>query len=170
MCIRDRLLDEWQRLPAVWDSVRRRVDEGAPPGRFLLTGSATPLAGVTTHSGAGRILSVRMRPLAWFERFPGSATVSLGALLRGEAQVAGTTTVRSVDYFDAIAASGLPGVLGQPQRLRRAYLDAYLTRILDRDLPEQGYAVRRPETLRRWLAAYAAASSSTTAYLSLIHI
>ena len=26
------LLDEWQKLPEVWDSVRRRVDSGAPPG------------------------------------------------------------------------------------------------------------------------------------------
>ncbi|GMA22420.1 hypothetical protein GCM10025864_01790 [Luteimicrobium album] len=25
------LLDEWQRLPQIWDSVRRRVDDGAPP-------------------------------------------------------------------------------------------------------------------------------------------
>lgn len=26
------LLDEWQRLPSVWDLVRRRVDEGARAG------------------------------------------------------------------------------------------------------------------------------------------
>src|SRR3990170_4565916 len=34
------LLDEWQRVPAVWDAVRRAVDEGALPGQFILTGSA----------------------------------------------------------------------------------------------------------------------------------
>lgn len=43
-----------------------------------------------------------------------------------------------------------------------------MQRVLDRDLPEQGYGVRRPETLRRWLAAYAAASSTTTAYSRLL--
>lgn len=47
-------------------------------------------------------------------------------------------------------------------------LDAYLQRIIDRDLPEQGYRVRRPETLRRWLSAYAAASSRTTSYSRLL--
>jgi uncharacterized protein len=26
------LIDEWQRLPAVWDHVRRSVDGGAPAG------------------------------------------------------------------------------------------------------------------------------------------
>src|SRR5687768_15632077 len=33
------LIDEWQRLREVWDLVRRAVDDGAPPGSFLLTGS-----------------------------------------------------------------------------------------------------------------------------------
>jgi predicted AAA+ superfamily ATPase len=36
------LIDEWQRLPQVWDLVRRAVDDGAPAGSFLLTGSAIP--------------------------------------------------------------------------------------------------------------------------------
>ena len=49
------LLDEWQQLPEIWNSVRRNVDEGAPAKRFLLTGSATPVDQSGTHSGAGRI-------------------------------------------------------------------------------------------------------------------
>ncbi|WP_245792818.1 AAA family ATPase [Boudabousia marimammalium] len=51
------LIDEWQHLPQVWDSVRRKVDQGASPGQFILTGSATPRDALGTHSGAGRILS-----------------------------------------------------------------------------------------------------------------
>jgi len=57
------LVDEWQYVPDSWNRVRRAVDEGAAPGRFLLTGSTSPQA-PPTHSGAGRIASVRMRPLA----------------------------------------------------------------------------------------------------------
>src|SRR5450755_4363375 len=57
------LIDEWQRLPEVWDLVRRAVDDGAGPGSFLLTGSAIPKP-PPTHSGAGRIVAVRMRPFA----------------------------------------------------------------------------------------------------------
>lgn len=37
------VIDEWQRLPAVWDLVRRAVDQDLRPGRFLLTGSAPHL-------------------------------------------------------------------------------------------------------------------------------
>lgn len=43
-------------------------------------------------------------------------------------------------------------------------LDAYLQRIIDRDLGDHGVSVRRPETLRRWLAA----SSTTTSYSRLL--
>ncbi|MCA9784899.1 MAG: AAA family ATPase, partial [Candidatus Cloacimonetes bacterium] len=56
------LLDEWQRVPAVWDAVRHSVDQGAAAGSFLLTGSAGP-GTLPTHSGAGRIVSLRMRPM-----------------------------------------------------------------------------------------------------------
>ena len=39
---------------------------------------------------------------------------------------------------------------------------------MDRDLAEQGLAVRRPETLRRWLAAYAAATSTPASYSRIL--
>ncbi|AKT50681.1 ATP-binding protein [Arsenicicoccus sp. oral taxon 190] len=162
------LIDEWQQLPQVWDSVRRQVDAGAPPGRFLLTGSATPVDAAGTHSGAGRIVSLRMRPMTLHERAQTQPTIFLAALLRGEAEIGGTSTLGLTDYADAITRSGLPGIMGTPPRVRRTLLDSYLRRIVDRDLPDAGVEVRRPETLRRWLTAYAAASSTTTAYSRLL--
>lgn len=163
------LIDEWQRLPQVWDDVRRQVDRGAPAGRFLLTGSATPIVGVDTHSGAGRILSLRMRPMAIHERGLTTPTVSLRRLLDGDSDVLeGTTSLVLADYVNAITDSGFPGLLKAPPRLKSAQLDAYLHRVVERDLPEQGYVVRRPETLRRWLAAYAAATSTTAAYSRIL--
>lgn len=161
--------DEWQKLPQVWDSVRRRVDSGAPPGSYLLTGSATPTDAAGTHSGAGRILSLRMRPMALPERGRAAPTVSLARLLEGGRNpVGGDSGYGLTDYADAIVASGFPGIMSAPPRLRRGLLDAYLQRIIDRDLPDHGFAVRRPETLRRWLAAYAAASSTTTSYSRML--
>ena len=163
------LIDEWQRFPEVWDTVRRKVDEGAPPGRFLLTGSATPAARVDTHSGAGRILSLRMRPMALYERGIAEPAVSLGALIAAESHhVTGVTSITVAGYFEAIEFSGFPGIRHQAPRLRRRLLDAYLQRVIDRDLPEKGFTVRRPETLRRWLTAYAAASSTSTSYSRIL--
>lgn len=164
------LIDEWQRLPAVWDSVRRAVDNGVPPGRFLLTGSATPHADTLPHSGAGRIMSVRMRPMALCERGVTTPTVSLSALLRGdEAEIAGTTDWVGSNYFDEIVSSGFPGIRSAHESIREELLEAYLARVIDRDLPDHGVKVRRPETLRRWLASYAAASSSVTSYSKILN-
>jgi len=106
------LIDEWQRFPASWDLVRRAVDLRAEPGRFLLTGSASPQR-PATHSGAGRIVSLRMRPLTLPERGMESPTVSLSALLRGtpsggRVEISGATLVNLQTYVEQIVAGGLP--------------------------------------------------------------
>ena len=158
------LIDEWQRVPESWDLVRRAVDDGAAPGMFLLTGSMPP-ADVPTHSGAGRIVTARMRPMALAERGVGSPTVSLADLLSGErAPIAGTTNVGLEQYVDEIERTGFPGIRALRGRALRAQLDGYVDRIVTRDFEAAGDRQVDPEGLRRWLTAYAAASSSTAAY------
>ncbi len=158
------LIDEWQHVPESWDLVRRAVDAGAKPGRFLLTGSATPVK-PGTHSGAGRIVSVRMRPLALSERDGFTPTVSLSKLLSGSRPpLDGHTDSRLEDYAREIVGSGFPGLGGLRERALRAQLDAYVTRIVDRDFPELGHTVRNPAALRRWMSAYAAASSTNASF------
>jgi uncharacterized protein len=159
------LIDEWQRYPNSWDIVRRQVDEpGTRPGSFLLTGSAAPASDAHIHSGAGRIVSLRMRPLTLFERGVATPTVSLAALLSGSTVISGETTVRLTDYVDEILASGFPGLRGLGDRALRAQLDGYVDRVVERDFAELGFNVRNPAALRRWLTAYAAASSTTATY------
>jgi hypothetical protein len=158
------LLDEWQRVPAVWDAVRRAVDDDDAPGQYLLTGSASPAA-PQSHSGAGRIVTLRMRPMALSERGIGSPTVSLRALLAGgRPPIGGTTSVTLERYTEEILASGLPGLRRLTGRARRIQLQNYVDRIVDRDFAEQGHVVRKPALLRRWLTAYAAATSTTTTW------
>lgn len=158
------LLDEWQRVPALWDAVRRAVDAGARPGSFLLTGSAAP-AGVPTHSGAGRVVRLRMRPLSLAERRLVEPTVSLAGLLAGSrGPVVGHSDMTLAAYVREIASSGFPGIRPLAGRARRLQLDGYLARIVDRDFEELGRPVRRPAALRRWMAAYAAATATTATY------
>jgi len=162
------LIDEWQRHPPVWDYVRRRVDYGAPPGSFLLTGSAVPLD-APAHSGAGRIVQLRMRPLSLAERGLGPSTVSLGRLLQGDhPNIAGRSTTTLTGYVNEIIASGFPGIRPLDPRARRAQLDGYVQRVVQRDFPEQGLRVRRPEALRGWLTAYAAATATNASYNSIL--
>lgn len=158
------LLDEWQLVPAVWDAVRRAVDDDNSPNQYLLTGSAMS-GGYATHSGAARIVSIRMRPLSLAERGPESPTVSICDLLTGKkTSLHGETRVTLADYTHEILASGFPGFRHLQGRALRAQLDGYVARIVDRDFEEQGHRVRRPQTLQRWFKAYAAATSTTATF------
>lgn len=163
------LIDEWQKVPEVWDVVRRIADEDPTGGQFLLVGSAAPAPGATAHSGAGRIGRLRMRPMTLSERIAIEPTVSLRRLLSGgKPRLDGATTLRLSDYAEEIVASGFPGLRGLGTRALKFQLDSYLRNAVDRDVPEQGLAVRKPEAMLAWLRAYAAATSSTTSYTHLL--
>lgn len=158
------LIDEWQFVPALWDAVRRAVDHDSTPARFILTGSATPTE-APQHTGAGRIVSLRMRPLSLVERIASSPTVGLRQLLSGtRAPLRGRSKLGVREYTQEIVASGFPGLRKLSKRALRAQLDGYLRYIVERDVPEFGARVRRPDTLRRWMAAYAAATSTTATF------
>ncbi len=157
-------IDEWQRYPSSWDLVRRAVDRGAGPGTFILAGSVSP-QNPSTHSGAGRIVTLRMRPMSQFERNPGPSSVSLTRLLAGDRpDIVGETNATLEHYVQEICASGFPGVRRADADVRPDLLDGYLDRATDHDLPLMGHRVRQPGNVRRWLAAYAAATAGTTSY------
>jgi uncharacterized protein len=81
------------------------------------------------------------------------------------APVTGATDVTLTDYTEEILASGLPGLRSLSGRARRLQLESYVNRIVDRDIPDDaGVVIRSPAALRRWMAAYAAASSTTASF------
>lgn len=159
------LIDEWHRARGVWDAVRRLVDDKATASHFLLTGSAPTSE---THSGAGRIASIRMRPLCLEERGITEPTISFETLMSGQRPaVHGRCTLGLADYVDEIMAGGLPGLrhLQGPALVRQ--IDGYLQRIVDHDMPEAGHNVRRPASVLAWLRAYAAATATTASWESI---
>ena len=95
--------------------------------------------------------------------------VSLRALLTGrKPPVEGACGLRLADYAEEIITSGFPGLRGLTPRALRFQLDSYLRNAVDRDVPEQGLAVRKPEAMLAWLRAYAAATASTASYSRLL--
>lgn len=162
------LLDEWQRLPEVWDLVRRQVDEDNTPGQYLLTGSSYP-KDASIHSGAGRIVHIRMRPLSLAERGLVAPTVSLSALLDNPSvEIQGTTDIGVDDYLEQIMRSGFPGIWQLPLKGASLQLDGYLENIVNREFKEQGLVVRKPDVLRNWMRGYAAATGSTASYPAIL--
>jgi predicted AAA+ superfamily ATPase len=163
------LIDEWQLEPTVWDRVRRAVDSDNSGGRFLLTGSAGVARGVPIHSGAGRIVSLRMRPLSFAERGVCEPTISLRSMLAGdEPPIRGHASVLLTGYVDEILRSGFPGIRDLAPRARGLQLDSYVSRVVDHELAENGMRVRRPAALRAWLAGYAAATSTDASYTAIL--
>ena len=106
--------------------------------------------------------------MALSERGIAVPTVSIASLLTGERDaVVGTTTCDLAHYAQEIVRSGLPGLRHYGARPLRAQLDGYLRQTVERDFPDEAQPVRRPDALLRWMAAYAAATS-TTAWLEKI--
>jgi len=155
------LIDEWQRVPATWDAVRRLVDEDPRGRQFLFTGSAPT---TVSHSGAGRITSMRMRPLTLSERGVEAPSVSLASLLRGDGTVSGRTQVALPEYVAEMVSGGFPGLRHLEGRALTRQLDSYIERIASHDLREAGLAVQRPATVMAWLRAYAAATGTTASW------
>lgn len=123
-----RLIDEWQLVPAVWNTIRSVVDARNADGQFILTGSAVPADDVTRHSGALRISRMRMRPMSLFESNTSNGTVSLAAVLEGNPVRSGDPGLRLDDLIEAVCRGGWPvsarRSLADAQRALRDYLQA----------------------------------------------
>jgi predicted AAA+ superfamily ATPase len=93
-------------------------------------------------------------------------TVSLAALLEGRrVPVDGETPVGLEAYVDEILRSGFPAIRPLPEHARILQLDSYLDRVVDRDVADElGQEIRNPTALRRWMSAYAAASSTSASF------
>lgn len=156
------LIDEWHRVPTAWDAIRRLVDADPSGGQFLLTGSAPARS---SHSGAGRIASLRMRPMCLEERQLCPTTVSFDALRSGTStSISGRSSVTLADYTRELVAGGFPGMRRLDGRALQTQMTSYINRIVDHDLAEAGYRVRRPAAVRGWLRAYAAATATTATW------
>ena len=101
-----RLIDEWQEVPSVWDTVRHEVDRRGKKGQFILTGSSTPVQKGILHSGAGRISTIRMRPMSLFESKDSSGQVSLLSLFDGTFEAKATPDVDLMTLIELTIRGG----------------------------------------------------------------
>ena len=150
-----RLIDEWQTAPVIWNHVRRAVDARRGKGHFILTGSAVPPDDITRHTGAGRIVRVRLRPMSLFELGRSTGEVSLKSLLE-RAPVHNPSTDLSVhELAELICVGGWPGHLlssaEEAMRVNRGYVND----ICRADLQRVDGVRRDPERIHRFLQSLA---------------
>ena len=106
------LFDEWQVAPKLWNLVRHEVDDlGGAPGRFILTGSSTPVDDAKRHTGAGRYSMLRMRPMSQFETGASTGQVSLRKLFDGDFTPSLDPGVTVPALVNCIVTGGWPALL-----------------------------------------------------------
>ena len=169
---RPRLIDEWQVAPILWDAVINAIDEeGGAPGRFLLTGSATPIGASREdkpkHTGTGRIGRVDMDPMSLEESGVSSCEVHLADLFLGQREVEGASSVSIEEYAELICAGGWPAPIAQGVRdfgIAADYLDA----LCESDISEASGSTRDPTRARALLRSISRNSAQEASIATLL--
>lgn len=166
---RPHVIDEWQRVPAIWDCVRHEVDRArGTRGAFILTGSSTPATRQgeqgPAHSGAGRIGRVRMSPMSLFESGESTGQVSLSGLFAGEF----TPCVAERDTMGLVEAAcrgGWPEAVGMDVSSAQLIAREYVTAALGVSIPALGLD---PDIARRIASSLARNLGQSATYKTII--
>jgi hypothetical protein len=150
-----RLIDEWQIEPAIWNHVRREIDNRGVPGQFILTGSAVPADDVVRHSGAGRMSRLRMRPLTLFESGWSSGEVSMTGLMNGRLVSASDTATSVMRIAEVVCRGGWPAARGMPVAAGLRYVVDYVEELCRTDVRRVDGVDRDPQRLRRLMRSLA---------------
>ena len=130
------ILDEVQRVPELFASLKAVVDRDRRPGRFVLTGSANVLlAPSLSDSLAGRMELLRLYPLAQCELVGVESGFLRTLYTRGfKAKAHGRL---GTELAERIVAGGYPAALARGTgRRRREWYRAYLETLVQRDVRE----------------------------------
>ena len=163
------MIDEWQEVPSIWDAVRYEVDKRGEKGQFILTGSSTPKTKGVLHSGAGRIVRLKMNTMSLYESGDSTGQVSLKELCDGnlENQIVKEKGLEELAYF--VVRGGWPQNIGVDKEkatlMPKAYLDALIHDDLGKLDDGTDYNRHKAELLLRSLARNEATTVSDSTLL-----
>lgn len=167
-----RLIDEWQTVPDIWNQVKEDLDEHYEFGKYILTGSSTPADKADVHhSGAGRIMPVRMRPMTLWESQESKGTVSLEELFSGELDFAPDANADFTldDVAFLMCRGGWPiSVLAGREIALEVTKNYYNSLFLFEDSDNERFRNKKPEVLRMILRSYARHISTESAASTII--
>ena len=129
-----RMIDEWQEVPSIWDATRAEIDRRHKKGQIILTGSATPKTKGIMHSGAGRIVKLRMNTMSLYESGDSSGKVSLSELCNGKLtmQMLEEVTLEKLAYY--IVRGGWPENISVDEKRACMMPRAYMKTVVEEDL------------------------------------
>lgn len=151
-----RLIDEWQTLPALWDSIRNLVDKRQEVSQFILTGSSVlPEAYETTHSGTGRIGRIRMRPMSLYESEESNGSVSLKDLFEGRDFEVQENSLTIDDIAFLVCRGGWPASISMRREIALDQALDYIDSVANYDIQRVDGTKRDPQRVYRLLRSYA---------------
>lgn len=163
-----RLIDEWQALPPIWDSIRSEVDKRGEPSQFILTGSSVlPDANETIHSGTGRYAHVRMRPMSLYESGESTGSVSLIDLFAGKTPDVQENKLEIDDLAYLTCRGGWPWTTLISPKVALDQAFDYVDSVIKRDIQRVDKVKRSPERARLLLRSYARNISQQVSYATI---
>lgn len=130
------LIDEWQEVPAIWDAVRFKCDLDSQKGKYILTGTATPVSDKIHHYGAGRICKMKMYTMSLYESGDSSGDVSLQDLFNGEVKNKLLEKVELNKLAQLIVRGGWPETVNIDPKGAMKIAKSYVDAVLDKDIIE----------------------------------
>lgn len=163
-----RLIDEWQALPPIWDSIRSEVDKRGKPSQFILTGSSVlPDADETIHSGTGRFAHIMMRPMSLYESGESSGTISLKDLFDGKTPEVQQCNLTIDDIAYLTCRGGWPWATLISKDVAPDQAFDYVDSVIKRDIQRVDKVKRNPERARLLLRSYARNISQQVSYATI---
>lgn len=146
-----RLIDEWQTASQLWDAIRFDVDAKNEQGLYILTGSVTIDEEKILHSGAGRIVRMRMRTMSLYESGDSTGEISLNALFSGITDISGHSRLSIGDVARVIVRGGWPSSIGKNDNIAYRQIAGYCETILESDIKTVDGKKRDPQKMRMLL-------------------
>lgn len=163
-----RLIDEWQALPPIWDSIRSEVDKRGEPSQFILTGSSVlPDANEIIHSGTGRYAHVMMRPMSLYESGESTGSVSLIDLFAGKTPDVQENKLEIDDLAYLTCRGGWPWTTLISPKVALDQAFDYVDSVIKRDIQRVDKVKRSPERARLLLRSYARNISQQVSYATI---
>lgn len=157
------LIDEWQEVPKIWDTVRYSVDCSTRHGRYILCNSSSADSSELIHSGVGRFVSVRMYTMSLFESGDSSGEVSLEGMFEGKFDII-RGTARTLDELIYLTVrGGWPDLLGAEEKKVSLFLKDMIDRICTVDTRKADRKQRDANKLRKTFLSLARNESTTAA-------
>ena len=163
-----KLIDEWQALPPIWDSIRSEVDKRGEPSQFILTGSSVlPEADETIHSGTGRFAYIRMRTMSLYESGESNGKVSLKDLFEEKTFEIQTNELTIEDIAFLTCRGGWPWATLIAEEVALDQAVDYVDAVVDKDIQRVDGVKRSAERARLLLRSYARNISQAIPYSTI---